>query len=250
MSGVNDFGIRISRFGFDVKDTADFQTILNSSWPVLKVEYAASVTFTCNGSANTTIYTHNLGYAPVFQVFSLRDQLQYGFVPGGAGYDAMGITGSDSSKIYANWPAGTYTVYLYVYRQDLAASFAAPNIDIVTRVTGGFGTDFGLKVAKIGKDITSTDLRDYVIHSGTQELGVAQVTQTNVSPAGTWTVTHNLGYKPAWLFFEAGGTAGSYEVYNLVRTTADNNQIVFRGAGAALSGVYSAVIFKDPVLAV
>lgn len=245
MAGINDFGVRISRFGFDVKTAADFQLIFNSSWPALKIGLQGSFTWTAvNAGPDLVVATHGLGYNPVFQVFNAAG------LPGAAYYNNTDFY-VDNNKLYVSGfygtPGNVYTVYYYIYRQSATQSYTSPNVSAVAMTSGGYGPDYGFKISKVGKSIYSTDLRDYVVHSGTQELTIAQVVTTNVNPAGSWTLTHNLGYKPAWLFFKAGSIANTTQAYNSVRTTATNSAITFTGAQSALFGIYSAVIFKDPV---
>ena len=60
--------------------------------------------------------------------------------------------------------------------------------------------DYGMKVAKTGKSITSTNPRDYRFHSGINMLKVFRevsgVKSLVRGVVGTIDITHNLGYKP------------------------------------------------------
>lgn len=65
--------------------------------------------------------------------------------------------------------------------------------------------DFGVKVAKAGADIDSTNIRDYTLHSGVNILKIFQEI-TNIASVTTGVVktidiTHNLGYKPMVLSY-------------------------------------------------
>ena len=66
--------------------------------------------------------------------------------------------------------------------------------------------DYGIKIAKAGKDINSTNPRDYIYWSKLQTLSLySKITTSITLPAGsqsaTVTVNHNLGYRPhVWVF--------------------------------------------------
>lgn len=66
--------------------------------------------------------------------------------------------------------------------------------------------DYGIKIAKPGKSIDSTDPKDYIFWSKYQTLSLySKVTTSITLPAGqqsaTVTITHNLGYYPhVWVF--------------------------------------------------
>ena len=64
----------------------------------------------------------------------------------------------------------------------------------------------GIKVTKPGKDASSTDPRDFTIHSEYNILKIAQEkldSHTFDSLPQEWfkTISHNLGYKPVVLFY-------------------------------------------------
>lgn len=107
--------------------------------------------------------------------------------------------------------------------------------------------DYGIKVAKEGKDITSTDPRDYRFHSGINILKIFKEGFGTKSVAhgvvGTVDVTHNLGYKPMvfsyfkhpsnghWYSapcrtYEYGGSA-TWDLMSVMKHTS-NNQIQIR----------------------
>ena len=71
-------------------------------------------------------------------------------------------------------------------------------------------TDYGIKVTLPGKDVTSTDIEDYVLHSGyyspktyivgTCSLGFSGEEDTHTD-RDVVSITHNLGYKPYCVFY-------------------------------------------------
>lgn len=66
--------------------------------------------------------------------------------------------------------------------------------------------DYGIKIAKPGKDIYSTNPTDYIFWSKYKTLSLfSKITTSIMLPAGSQsasvTVTHNLGYYPyVWVF--------------------------------------------------
>jgi len=66
---VADYGIKISKAGYDVKTAADKDLILTSKYPVLKVlmQGSGTVTVADDGGINngTDTITHSLGYKPM-----------------------------------------------------------------------------------------------------------------------------------------------------------------------------------------
>lgn len=74
--------------------------------------------------------------------------------------------------------------------------------------------DYGIKIAKDGKAVDSTDPKDYIFWSKYKSLSLySKVTTSITLPSGyqsaTATITHNLGYYPVvWAF--ANDCAGRY----------------------------------------
>jgi hypothetical protein len=88
--------------------------------------------------------------------------------------------------------------------------------------------NYGIKIAKPGKSITSTDPKDYIFWSKYQTLSLYQKTTTSITlPAGnqsaTVTVTHNLGYRPhVWVFAsDCGGRYSKLPYRNYLCTDCD-----------------------------
>ena len=65
--------------------------------------------------------------------------------------------------------------------------------------------DYGIKVAKKGSNVNSTNPRDFTLHSGINMLKIYQEVAgvATLSKGVLWTrdITHNLGYKPMVFFF-------------------------------------------------
>jgi len=70
-------------------------------------------------------------------------------------------------------------------------------------------SDYGIKVVKGGKDVGTTDIRDFILHSdypmfkmGTTVAG--SITLSAGQRYGTVDINHNLGYVPTFLVYEDG----------------------------------------------
>ena len=68
----NDFGIKISKPGYDVETCGDDDLILNSKYPMLKINSrgSGSLVFTVADSSKSATIPHGLDYAPLFVVYS------------------------------------------------------------------------------------------------------------------------------------------------------------------------------------
>jgi len=67
---MNNYGIRISIPGKDVKTCSDLDTTVNSKYSLLKGAIYGSGTIDNNGNEiTTTTIAHNLGYIPFIQVY-------------------------------------------------------------------------------------------------------------------------------------------------------------------------------------
>jgi len=65
----------------------------------------------------------------------------------------------------------------------------------------------GIKVTKATKDISSTDIRDFILHSEYPMFKIHEVSSGSITinageSSGTTTINHSLGYVPAFLVYE------------------------------------------------
>ena len=206
---MSDYGAKGSTPGFDTKTTIDYFQLFNSSWPQLKVGL--------EGNASGTV-AHNLGYPP-FHFITRSD--------GRVDQTANGY-GVDSSNLART--AGVDTIKYFICRLDLTTNFDSPVI------SGGVGTvevdrDYGFKVAKDGKDVNSTDMRDFALHSSTRSPMVQKVdnglmTNTGGGLGYERTVAHGLTYTPEAFAFILPGT-------NTLGLSATRYSIIAPPIGAA-----------------
>lgn len=250
---MGDIGAKGSVPGFNVNNVADYLLSFSSSWPLLKVEASGSASITLNASPQT-IYTHNLGWPPMYVI-----------VQGGkiiASPPGIGV----SSSVLAydgNFATGSsYSFYYYVFRLPLTTNFTAPVInDSVVPVEESH--DYGIKVAKPGKSIDSTDLRDFALYTSSRSLMVHKVDYGATAFNGsiyTRTVSHGLGYTPIGFcymkfgsglagynpdyFYSLNGPQGTQDAYY----TLNSSSMVISEVSAFVTSPAdaTAVILKDP----
>lgn len=242
-----DYGIKTSRIGFDVNTASDKQLAFSSSWPLLPIEAEGDETILAEDPPAPTvqaIYTHNLGYVPVFIV-----ERTSGYV--------FAFQGSfhcdDTSLWFDGYVEEDMDIKWKIFRRPMLTNYEAPNVNI-TDATQGEDSDYGILVSLPGKDISSTDKRDFAIRSDVRQLMVANSGYTAEAASGL-EVTHNLGYKPMyWTYVQAEGDegpiGGEYRLGSetddlLITATTTTLTITLYG----LPTNFAYIIFKDTLTA-
>lgn len=174
-----DYGAKGSVKGYDVKGVVDYLLQFSSSWPLLKI-----------GDTNTFsgTVTHSLGYPP-FHFLATSD----------GRVDQLASNYGVDSSVLAR-ASGSGSPRYFICRLSLTESFTAPIVSGTTSTTAAVDSH-GFKVSKPGKDVSSTDMRDFSLHSSTRSLMVHKVSEGAMSNTGGglgWerTVAHGLGYTP------------------------------------------------------
>lgn len=268
MDSVNDFGAKVSQPQFDVQNAADFNLLMSSSWPLLKIAYQGSFTVT-NTQVQQTIVQHNLGYVPFYLIFNTSGATST--------FDNGPLIGSNKSELryFGNilQLPGSFTGYYYVFRLDIQSPFFAPIINTTNNSLAATNSDIGMKITKPGADVTSADFRDYVLHSATKSPLVHIVSSGSLnqpsdeptSPGGVmYRVTHNLGYLPLaysicnfgandtiefdpnyWYFFSAPPSGVSFNHFYVSDTSVTVDDDTFsRGTGSTTTAAI--IVLKDP----
>jgi len=242
------YGAKASQKGFDVRSCADYQLLYSSEWPLFKIEAQGSFTIP-DRTANQVIHEHSLGYIPWYMVFVTDGSGSRLISVGDSQF--MGINSTElkwqGASRMAN--AGVLTGYYYIFRYDSSLSFTS-TVDVTTTASRTNSGDYGIKVTKPGFDVSSTDYRNFVIHSetrspmihksGTGSLGVG---------GGTAVIAHGLGYEPmfyamillpAWAdgYYSLVTNAGDLTVSS---TTTDLTLYI------VYQTLYRYIILKDPI---
>jgi len=251
---VTDYGIKVSQKGYGVEDE-DYHQVFVSSFPTLKIHQMGSTTIS-NSTLDVTLATHSLAYNPVFWVFADREDPTQSAAnwrlasPGASQYIATSTQNLKWLGSSRGAPAGSINLYYYIFRYDLTTSYTATQISTVAGSKAAVD-DYGIKVSRAGKDISSTDFRDFVIHSNTRSPIIHKTgTGTFGAGGGNVTIAHNLGYPPMFFFYGQIDSWGDSR-YQMIAcasdsyATADNTNLVFY---APYQMTYAYIIFADPML--
>lgn len=165
---IADYGVKVSKAGFDALTARDNDLLMNSSWPSLQIVKVVE-------STDTTPIAHGLPYPTlaviIGNVFSPID--------------------SDATYVYPD--VGT----VIIYNLDLTTDVDYPYID-KPQISSTYDNNYGIKMVKKGSDITSTDMRDFILHSRCgSPMVLAIKTEQTVSPDNPTYIqyTNNLGYQ-------------------------------------------------------
>lgn len=210
--------VKLAQPGIDVKTAGDENLVYNSNWPLLKIYKQGQVSIDAQ-SSRLKIVDHNLGYVPAYwYVSNTNIQVTVNSpVPvddtraqwSGPVYFPPTI---DKTSLYYdpgnNTDKGPNKFYYYIFALDIETPYLAPQIKS-GGVIGPRNTKTVFKLAKQGKDISSTDLEDYVINSDARSPMIHAVQPLVLDSSGSATFYHNLGYIPMFFaYFRADGSLG------------------------------------------
>lgn len=255
---MGDFGVKVSQRGYGV-DTKDFKLLYSSAWPLLTILEQGSFS---NKAPGSTLVAHNLGYNPMFLIFhDHQNSTDYSNGIGAAGqvhmidgFNANVFGINDSVLGYASTATGSRSGYYFIFQVDLEDDYTAPNVNTgtISDSPDSQDKDYGIKASKDGEDVSSTDLRDFALHSATRSPMVDSVT-TGTKAAGSTpiTINHSLGYAP-WPLSYAKLTSGAFSPSRYQMLTTASDSFVTSDATNVNTTIpyacdYSIVILKDPL---
>jgi hypothetical protein len=103
-----------------------------------------------------------------------------------------------------------------------------------------------LKISKTGKSVSSTDPRDFIYSTDFQYLIEQQSGFADTDNNGNVTITHGLGYVPAFIIFEALYTnLGVWSANSVTQVYATSTQLVVNGASDMNKSKIFYVIFAS-----
>ena len=114
---ADDYGMKVSKAGFNVLTTGDTNLLFSSKYNVFKVAVEGSGTLSASANVDKT---HSLGYVPHFLVF-MEDQAGDMRIVNGSGFIATEqfIAYADTSKInIENQDGGNSKDYIYFIFYD------------------------------------------------------------------------------------------------------------------------------------
>lgn len=164
---MSEYGINVSRTGYDVDEASDKQLAFSSRWPLLPIEREDTINLSDYLATPIPNYTHGLGYAPVFMAW-LEDT-------GGKVYPASDWLDMTDTKITFNYgnvvdPSFTgYKLHWKIFRRDLTKEYLSTIVNVVD-ATKVVDEDCGIKISLKGKDVDSTDPRDFSVRSDRRQL--------------------------------------------------------------------------------
>lgn len=249
--------VKISKLGTDVKTAPDSQLLFNSEWPLLKIYRRAKFTIPGHPGGTLgvkgTIYEHNLGFSPAFRLYYPESTRLAVPAANFATVNDCEIRIDERRLYYYTYGFETTTdmdIYYYIFYHDLEAEpFLGDILNRDTDYTRRNNRNYVFKLSLPGKDISSTDLRDFAVHSNANNLPIHAFGMADMNEGGNYqaTIKHRLGYRPIYdVFYRADGT--DYFVTAPTRTIADETDITFRGVQSVLLGDLSYIIYKDPIL--
>jgi len=209
--------IKLAQPGYDVKTAGDENLIYNSNWPLLKIYKQGSYKIG-DCAASAVIIEHDLGFIPFYIYYAntpITSWENFGAIGIEDRADFMGAVGDGTISMtnkqlaytaptFSN-TTGATKLYYYVYALDITKKYEAPIIK-VGDISGASENKHVFKIAKHGKDITSKNLDDYVIHSQARSPLIHSVTPSN-GAVTSLVVTHSLGYAPIFFGFLKSGAS-------------------------------------------
>jgi len=242
------YGAKVSRKGFDVSTASDKQLALSSEWPLLPIEAEGTFNVVAGETYNEVIYTHNLGYIPVFMYWQEIGGKRYVV---GREFFLNIYTTTTTIHLNDTIIRDTATIHWKVFRRPLLLNYDAGNI-ISTDASKKDSGDYGLLVSLPEKGVSSTQKRDFGVRSDTRQLMIHKTGYFGVGTGGS-TITHNLGYQPMYWFFIENSYQNPTGAYSLqyqaddfvVSATTTALYWQFYGDPSAIATAY--LIFKDPI---
>ncbi len=208
-------GIRVSQAGIDLRLAADYQLVFNSDWPSLQIGFDRVIQVPAHTTVPTThglspIYPFTMGWVikngvNVGRLFTQSENFE--------NPDQINVELTfDNTNVYLDNTSGTdYTINVKCYNLDISkqVDYTLPKPPTVKTA---YDPTFGIKVVKFGKSITSSDLRDFILHSRAQSPAVLSVvTEPSplVSNVDAIQYTNPPGYVPWVLAFVQGPGSGA-----------------------------------------
>jgi hypothetical protein len=230
-------GIFITQIGVSVPTAADYQFVFNSNWPSLACAYDNLVTI---GAGASMTLPHNLGFPPFTQGFLIQNGVSMGRIFAQSesfeGYQSNVTLSFDKTNVYlTNNDTVSWTVDVKCYNLDVTqqANYNLPTYPTFTKV---YDPSVGIKVSKFNKGITSTDLRDFILHSRAQSPATLAVVTGN-SPLVTGATQGEIIYVNPAATAIVSNTAVPYIPWTFAFYSLDGNIYTGLAPGNQQTGV-------------
>lgn len=208
-----DYGIKISRPGFDISTSNAWELVFSSKYNAFKVVSSGSISVSCTTyDSSTGLYygtgtiNHGLSHVPLYWIYADDGTGRRWTSP--AWFDTspdknikFQADGYDNQiDVELRIPnSGSAIVTYYIF--DEAKSSYNPT----------FSNDYGIKVSRPGYSVFSSNLVDYLFHSSynTPKIytqGTTTLSFSDGSISATATVSHGLSYAPSFqVYFNVDG---------------------------------------------
>lgn len=246
--------VELARAGSSLEKGADKDRVFSSKFASLPIykKYRVNITHNASTPATTlvTLFSHDLGYAPVFQA-------EYGDANGQMKMAAPENILVDETRVMmeARNETGTDELYITIYARPIEEEFTS-EINLPFERPGGSGrNNIVFQVARPGFDVSSRDKRKLVIDTNFKYLPVHESDNGNyAASAGLQTFPHDLGYAPLfWVYYKPSfgsnqhwrailGAPNSSILSGAHRSTDEDLQIFVTSPGD-----YAYIMFKDPI---
>ena len=250
MTKAQDYGIKIAQPNFDARTAGDYQLLFNSSWPSLAVAYTTTITI---GPNLTGTVSHNLGFPAFTRVYQILNGVGTVITNGVNGSNTFIF--DNNTVTITNWDASnTMTFNVVVYNLDISKGvkykLLTPPANKVP-----YNPDYGIKIPKPGKSLTSKDLRDFTLHTRAQSPAVLSVLTQDDSTDGFTIPFTNPGNYTAWIFgFWMGVTLGNTwwqptDMYTQAEPGIyiNTDGVTFRLQGTFPDNKAALVVLRDPL---
>jgi hypothetical protein len=265
-------GFKLSKPGFDANTAAGANLVFDSSWPSLPIAFDVTIDNPITGFSSRQVIPHKLGFAPFGMGWAYSNDAS-GINNVGSRFPLM----TDTKNIYLSGaqengpPTYATKLKLRCFQLDLGT-------DIDYSLAPGdtfnypYDNNYGVKLVLPNKSISSTDMRDFALHSRCQSpLILAVKTEKTLVAANIITggsvvqYTNKLAY-PVWFYgfikmgsFNAsnvGAVAGAYlpapyysQAYPRIFTDGFIAYIEYLTGGSFNDEGATIVVLRDPMFA-
>lgn len=234
------YGLEIAEQGASVDTAADYQFILNTSWPLLRVAAAGSFTIPGNDLNFHTIYQHNLGFFPPFVIYENGDTNTKTGQSATDGYNGF-YCDTTRLSIFSGTGITSYTGYFIIFDYDISKTFNS-NTFANTQMTQD-KTSLGFEVAAKNHNLLGGSQPSFTTKNRPMAVHMSGPITTDSN--GKFQLVHGLGYFPSYFVYGPSQTGISPVE---AKVTATQNSIAFAGVQSPLAGTYYYLILKDPIL--
>lgn len=166
---TNSAGIRVTQIGVSDIYAADYQYVFNSDWPSLAIAFEANLSVSAGSIGEVA---HGLKFYPLTMAWFMVNGVSVGRF--------YGDTLFDKENVYIDNTLNSSDVVASIkcYNLDISVpvDYTLPKFPLVSRP---YDPTTGIKVTKHGKAMSSTDLRDYILHSRAQSPAVLSINTVN-----------------------------------------------------------------------